>query len=253
MSCIDIFLKDRVDGGGEVKEVLERLKRLEVGKWQEELVNKLEVMTKMRKDEGMWEMEEEQWLKVHSACGMLLDDTPLFDPSLLHELDWSSVSIPFSPAVSPAQPGNGLVLRPLCTADLDRGYYKLLSQLTLAGDVTEEQFKAKFEHMKKSGDYYVIVVEDTSLGQIVATGTLIIEHKFIHACAKRGRVEEVVVSDVCRGKQLGKLLVSTLTLLSKTLQCYKVTLECAPKNVEFYKKFGYSASDETYMQCRFCD
>lgn len=45
-------------------------------------------------------------------------------------------------------------------------------------------FVANFEHMKKSGDYYVIVVEDTHLGQIVATATLIIEHKFIHACAK---------------------------------------------------------------------
>lgn len=93
--------------------------------------------------------------------------------------------------------------------------------------------------MKKTGDYYVVVVEDTNLGQIVATATLITEHKFIHSCAKvcvflhvtgvscciwvdrwawmrtrpvgvclqRGRVEEVVVSDVCRGKQLGKLWV----------------------------------------------
>lgn len=42
----------------------------------------------------------------------------------------------------------------------------------------------KFEHMKKTGDYYVIVVEDTNLGQIVATATLITEHKFIHSCAK---------------------------------------------------------------------
>lgn len=38
--------------------------------------------------------------------------------------------------------------------------------------------------MKKTGDYYVIVVEDTNLGQIVATATLITEHKFIHSCAK---------------------------------------------------------------------
>lgn len=38
--------------------------------------------------------------------------------------------------------------------------------------------------MKKSGDYYVTVVEDVTLGQIVATATLIIEHKFIHSCAK---------------------------------------------------------------------
>lgn len=48
-------------------------------------------------------------------------------------------------------------------------------------------------------------------------------------------------------------LVSALTLLSKKLNCYKITLECAPKNVAFYQKFGYSASDETYMQCRFSD
>lgn len=42
----------------------------------------------------------------------------------------------------------------------------------------------KFEHMKKTGDYYVVVVEDTNLRQIVATATLITEHKFIHSCAK---------------------------------------------------------------------
>lgn len=98
---------------------------------------------------------------------------------------------------------------------------------------------------------------------------------------QRGRVEEVVVSDSCRGKQLGKLwvdavfsslsrerrdgreinlicfftlrLVSALTLLSKKLNCYKVTLECSDKNVAFYQKFGYNPSNETYMQCRFFD
>ncbi|XP_016387914.1 glucosamine 6-phosphate N-acetyltransferase-like [Sinocyclocheilus rhinocerous] len=75
------------------------------------------------------------------ASGMLLDETPLFDPSLLQELDWSSNTVSFSPPISPSQPGEGLVLRPLCTADLDRGFYKVLSQLTVAGDVTEEQFK----------------------------------------------------------------------------------------------------------------
>lgn len=42
----------------------------------------------------------------------------------------------------------------------------------------------KFEHMKKTGDYYVVVVEDTNLGQVIATATLIVEHKFIHSCAK---------------------------------------------------------------------
>uniref|UniRef100_A0A8C0HW56 Glucosamine 6-phosphate N-acetyltransferase n=1 Tax=Balaenoptera musculus TaxID=9771 RepID=A0A8C0HW56_BALMU len=158
------------------------------------------------------------------------DETPMFDPSLLKEVDWSQNTATFSPAISPTHPGEGLVLRPLCTADLNR---------------------ESFEHMKKSGDYYVTVVEDVTLGQIVATATLIIEHKFIHSCAKRGRVEDVVVSDECRGKQLGKLLLSTLTLLSKKLNCYKITLECLPQNAGFYKKFGYTVSEENYMCQRF--
>ncbi|XP_053721723.1 glucosamine 6-phosphate N-acetyltransferase [Synchiropus splendidus] len=184
---------------------------------------------------------------------MLLDDTPLFDPALLHELDWSKNTVDFSPHISPTRPGDGLVLRPLCTADYNRGFFKVLSQLTQTGDVTVEQFYKKYEHMKECGDYFVVVVEDVNMGEIVATATLITEHKFIHSCAKRGRVEEVVVIDQCRGKQLGKLLVSTLTLLSDKLDCYKITLDCSPKNVAFYQKFGYSASGETNMQRRFHD
>lgn len=184
---------------------------------------------------------------------MLLDESPLFEPSLLYGLDWTDNTVSFSPPISPSSPGEGLVLRPLCTADFNRGLFKVLSQLTHTGDVTAELFAKNFEHMKRTGDYFVVVVEDTTIGQIVATATLITEHKFIHTCAKRGRVEEVVVSDVHRGKQLGKLLVSTLTLLSKKLNCYKITLECTPKNAAFYEKFGYAASDEKYMQCRFFD
>ncbi|XP_027716913.1 glucosamine 6-phosphate N-acetyltransferase isoform X2 [Vombatus ursinus] len=179
------------------------------------------------------------------------DETPMFDPSLLKEVDWSQNTATFSPAISPTYPGDGLVLRPLCTADLNRGFFKVLGQLTETGMVSPEQFMRSFEHMRKSGDYYVTVVEDVTIGQIVATATLIIEHKFIHSCAKRGRVEDVVVSDECRGKQLGKLLLSTLTLLSKKLNCYKITLECLPQNVGFYKKFGYTVSEENYMYHRF--
>lgn len=52
---------------------------------------------------------------------MLLDETPLFEPSLLQELDWSGNTASFSPPVSPSSPGEGLVLRPLCMADFNRG------------------------------------------------------------------------------------------------------------------------------------
>ena len=49
------------------------------------------------------------------------DETPMFDPSLLKEVDWSQNTAIFSPAISPTHPGEGLVLRPLCTSDLNKG------------------------------------------------------------------------------------------------------------------------------------
>lgn len=56
--------------------------------------------------------------------------------------------------------------------------------------------------MKRSGDYYITVVEDTNLGQIVATATLVIEHKFTHSCAK------VCITATCNARSIPiKLIV----------------------------------------------
>lgn len=60
-------------------------------------------------------------LLLNRYCRMLLDETPLFDPFLLQDLDWSSNSVSFSPKISPSSPGEGFLLRPLCTADFNRG------------------------------------------------------------------------------------------------------------------------------------
>jgi hypothetical protein len=60
----------------------------------------------------------------------------------------------------------------------------------------------------------------------------------------RGRV--IAVSGEWVGKPLGKLL-PTLTLLSKKLSYYKITLECLPQNAGFYKKLAYTVTEENYM------
>ena len=59
--------------------------------------------------------------------------------------------------------------------------------------------------MKSSGDYFVTVIEDTRKNEIIGSATLVIEHKFIHACGERARLEDVVVNNTYRGNQLGKL------------------------------------------------
>lgn len=83
------------------------------------------------------------------------------------------------------------------------------------------------------GTYYIIVIENTQLNQIVASGSLILEKKFIHSCGQvrhytinfdssnvftctmfdkciysqlqRGRIEDIVVDSTYRGKQFGKM------------------------------------------------
>ncbi|KAF6201836.1 hypothetical protein GE061_004231 [Apolygus lucorum] len=170
----------------------------------------------------------------------------LFDVSILRSLDVSEIerrlTLPLGASV--LAPGPGLVVRPLSLLDYSKGYTSVLEQLTAVGDVTEKSFKETFNKMKScENTYYVTVIEDTNTGEVIGTGTLLIEQKIIHSCASRGRLEDIVVSDVYRGKQLGKLLVLLLTQLSKTLNCYKVSLDCKDSNRPFYEGVGYKRDE----------
>ena len=79
-----------------------------------------------------------------------------------------------------------------------------------------------------------------------------VERKFIHSCGLVGRLEDVVVSDAYRGRQLGKLIVVIITRLAVKLGCYKITLNCNDKMIKFYSSLGYKSEDgnSNYMCIR---
>jgi len=165
----------------------------------------------------------------------------LFDPDFLIGLDWNSVRSTVTPFISNEKPGEDYFLvRPLQKDDYEKGYLQLLSQLTTVGDITKEEFEAQFLKMKKAGCYFVTVVEDIRESRIIASATLVTELKFIHKCGERARLEDVVVNNSYRGKQLGKLIVLTVTLLAKKIGCYKMSLDCKDPLIPFYKALGYS-------------
>jgi len=165
----------------------------------------------------------------------------VFEKKLLEKVDMSDIKLP-----------PNLVVRPLSIADNENGFFELLAQLTKVGEISVEEYEARFNQMKNSKCYFVLVVADEEQnGKIIGTATLILEQKFIRQCALKGRVEEVVVDESARGTGLGKYLVLACTRLSKQLGVYKTTLECAPHNVKFYEKAGYSDAGEKYMQIRF--
>jgi len=183
------------------------------------------------------------------------NETELFPRSILDGLDLSLAQAKFDPPLTVQKPGDGLLVRPLCLEDYDRGFLQLLSQLTSVGDISREQWQQRWEEMKNcSSTYYVIVIEDTTVagGLVIGAATMVMERKFIHSCGSVGRLEDVVVSDVYRGKQLGKLVVSTATLLAVKLGCYKVTLNCNDKMIKFYSSIGYKSEDgnSNYMCIR---
>ncbi|XP_055609187.1 probable glucosamine 6-phosphate N-acetyltransferase [Uranotaenia lowii] len=164
----------------------------------------------------------------------------LYDRSLLLDLDFSKSPAKFSPPISAANPGESwLKVRPLQSGDFHRGFLQILSQLTSVGDVTLAQFLNRFAQMRASGDYFVTVIVDSRYDKIIGSATLVLEHKFIHGCSVRGRLEDVVVDDTYRGKQLGKLIVVTVSLLAARLGCYKMSLDCKDKLIPFYKSIGY--------------
>jgi len=177
----------------------------------------------------------------------------MFPRELLTSLPWSEYSGKFSPAISIEEPGDGLLVRPLERGDYDKGYLQLLGQLTTVGDITREEFLKRYEAMAGCADtYFPVVVEDEVKGQVVGHAMLVVEQKFIHHCAVRGRLEDVVVSDDYRGKQLGKLLIAIINLLAKKTECYKITLDCKDVMIPFYSKMGYNTEKggSTYMTIR---
>jgi len=157
----------------------------------------------------------------------------IYDPALLKTLP---------SVVEVTAKNDNLLVRPLQADDFDRGFIDLLKQLTSVGEVTENDFTERFQEMKAcKGTYYNTVIVDTNNDRVIGAASLIVERKFIHNCAKRGIIEEVIVSDLYRGKSLGRLIVKILIELGKSLGCYKITLNCTDKMIAFYQRLGFVA------------
>ena len=71
---------------------------------------------------------------------------------------------------------------------------------------------------------------------MVAHGTVIKEHKFIHGGSAAAHIEDIVISPEMRGRGLGLTLVKGLRDLAITaLGCYKVILDCKDDRVREFE------------------
>ncbi|KAH9545055.1 hypothetical protein CY35_12G029000 [Sphagnum magellanicum] len=101
--------------------------------------------------------------------------------------------------------------------------------------------KGRVEHLQKLGaNHHVAVIEDVVRKKIVATGSILVEYKFVRNCGKVGHIEDVVVDNSVRGQHLGLRIVEFLTTFAEEAGCYKVILDCSTENATFYEKCGLS-------------
>ena len=128
------------------------------------------------------------------------------------------------------------VIRRLEENDYYKGLMELLAQLTTAEPITFLEFQTQFQKIPE-----VYVIEDQ--GRIIATGTLLLEPKFIHHCGLVGHIEDIVVDDNYRGKHLGLKLIQHLVEVAEAAKCYKVILDCNETNIPFYERCGFQAKE----------
>jgi glucosamine-phosphate N-acetyltransferase len=173
------------------------------------------------------------------------DNDWMFPPTLIDELRRSHPHLRW--------PEDDVRLRPLRMSDYDRGYLSLLAQLTSVDTVDRDAFDRRFRSMSctRPHAYYVLVVADAD-DRPIATATLVIEWKFIHAAGSRGRIEDVVVAHDVRGRHFGTLLNQWLAAIAEHVGVYKLSLECTDRLIGFYEQFGFRKDDgNNFMVRRF--
>jgi ribosomal protein S18 acetylase RimI-like enzyme len=83
--------------------------------------------------------------------------------------------------------------------------------------------------------YYVVEQH----GYIVGVASIIIINKLLRGGNRVGLIEDVAVSKSAGSRGIGTMLVEKLKDIAIERGCYKVILNCAEENIDFYKKCGF--------------
>jgi len=128
---------------------------------------------------------------------------------------------------------DNITVRNLQLSDYN-SFFKLINNFRET-TFTNEQFESTFKLITQNSD--IIVFEYNN--ELIGTGTIIYEYKFIFNICCLGHIEDVCIREDYRNKGLGKLIITELIKVAKNKKCYKVTLDCSDSNKIFYEKCNF--------------
>jgi glucosamine-phosphate N-acetyltransferase len=120
-------------------------------------------------------------------------------------------------------------------------YLELLSELTVVTDLDTTLFSKNIESVHQMG--YIIIKYTSSPDcvdfEIIASGTIIIEPKIMRGGKSVGHIEDIVVKNEYRGKQMVKEILQELQCIAREKNCYKIILDCSEHVKRVYEKYGF--------------
>ncbi|KAJ3574596.1 hypothetical protein NP233_g1664 [Leucocoprinus birnbaumii] len=145
-----------------------------------------------------------------------------------------------------------LHIRPLARTDYNRSHLSVLSVLTVVTDPGLAAYQARFDLLRSQPKTnYTIVIIDKPTDQIIAVGSVFVEHKFLRGLGSVGHIEDIAVNPNVQGKKLGLRVIQALTGISEREGCYKTILNCSDKNIPFYEKCGYVKKENEMAKTSF--
>lgn len=125
-----------------------------------------------------------------------------------------------------------MTIREFQIEDIHKGLLETYKEVWYIDLITE---KTVDEWLKNNN--YMFVVENN--GEIIGSATLHVQKKFIRNGGLAGFIEDVVVRNEFRGKNIGSELIQKLIEKAKELGCYKIVLSCFPERINFYERNGF--------------
>uniref|UniRef100_A0A6C0E674 N-acetyltransferase domain-containing protein n=1 Tax=viral metagenome TaxID=1070528 RepID=A0A6C0E674_9ZZZZ len=92
--------------------------------------------------------------------------------------------------------------------------------------------------LQSLSDFHIIIVIELE-GNLIATGTLIIEKKLTNNICYLGHIENIFVDDKHRNKGYGSIIINYLVKYATDKGCYRIDLICTPDITSYYKQFGF--------------
>lgn len=121
-------------------------------------------------------------------------------------------------------------------------YINLLTMLTITTKLDNNLFVNILNNINKNSLIYIACINDINdieNFEIIGSGTILIEHKFIHGGMNVGHIEDIVIHEKYRKMGISQTILDKLKEFAKNNNCYKIILDCKDSVVSVYKKNNF--------------